>query len=379
MSVVAITLCLFLVLVSVPQASTVIFAETIAEKLQRLQKEKAAVEKEITTNKNEIKKATSLKNNYAQKAEIERQQLEMLAAAILEAEEALKVKQEEIATKILEFENTKKLFEDRLVAMYKKQDRSVIAAVLSVEDFSSLLRLTKNLKLIAKTDNEMMDLLQAQQAELEVLKAAIEVNIADLNAKKAEAEELKKQYEQSVINAQNKINQEQAEKQANEATYGDLNAKIDEAFIEYQKWISEETQGGEFIGGEFIWPVPTHKGVSSGFGVKRVINGRVDIHRGIDIPAPSGTPVYASANGKASVKGHHYTYGNCVKLSHGGGIVSVYAHLSAIAPEIYDGKDVLQGTIIGYVGSTGNSTGNHLHFEIDANGAPVNPYGYLSK
>lgn len=373
----AIALCFFMVFVSMPQGSTIIYAETILEKMQRLQSEKAAKEKEIAANKNDVKKAASLKNTFAQKAEIERQQLEILAAAILEAQAALEIKQQEIAVKIVEFENTKKLFEDRLVAMYKKQDRSVISAVLSVEDFSSLLRLTKNLKLIAKSDNEMMDLLQNQQAELEVMKADIEKSIFDLNAQKEEAENLKKQYEQSMLQAQEKENKALAAQKANEAAYGDVSAKLEAARIEYEKWVSEEIQGGDFIGGNFIWPVPTHRGVSSGFGVVRIINGRRDVHRGIDIPAPSGTPIIASANGTASVKGHHYTYGNCVKLSHGGGIVSVYAHMSAIAPDLYDGKKVLQGDIIGYVGSTGNSTGNHLHFEIDVNGSAVNPYGYL--
>ena len=105
-------------------------------------------------------------------------------------------------------------------------------------------------------------------------------------------------------------------------------------------------------------------------------NGVQEFHRGMDIPAPLGTKIYAAADGVVSTKAH-YTYGTCVKLSHGGGLVTIYAHMSAWAEGIADGVPVKQGQLIGYVGRTGRAYGYHLHFEANLNGAPVDVRDYL--
>lgn len=99
----------------------------------------------------------------------------------------------------------------------------------------------------------------------------------------------------------------------------------------------------------------------------RTLNGVQEFHRGMDIPAPLGTKIYAAADGVVSTKAH-YTYGTCVKLSHGGGLVTIYAHMSAWAEGIADGVPVKQGQLIGYVGRTGRAYGYHLHFEANLNG-----------
>ena len=108
----------------------------------------------------------------------------------------------------------------------------------------------------------------------------------------------------------------------------------------------------------------------------RTLNGVQEFHRGMDIPAPLGTKIYAAADGVVSTKAH-YTYGTCVKLSHGGGLVTIYAHMSAWAEGIADGVPVKQGQLIGYVGRTGRAYGYHLHFEANLNGAPVDVRDYL--
>lgn len=121
--------------------------------------------------------------------------------------------------------------------------------------------------------------------------------------------------------------------------------------------------------GSMSWPLSGK--ISSGFGRR---NGR--LHAGIDIPKPKGTPVYAADSGTVIYSGHNGGgYGNLVKISHGGGIVTYYAHLSSRA--VSQGASVKKGQLIGYVGNTGNSRGNHLHFEVRVNGTPRNPLNYL--
>jgi murein DD-endopeptidase MepM/ murein hydrolase activator NlpD len=98
------------------------------------------------------------------------------------------------------------------------------------------------------------------------------------------------------------------------------------------------------------------------------------MHEGIDIAAPSGTPIRAAAAGRIIFAGVMSGYGNITIIDHGNGLATAYAHQSAFA---LGGGSVSQGTIIGYVGTTGNSTGPHLHFEVRVNGTPVDPMGYL--
>ena len=94
----------------------------------------------------------------------------------------------------------------------------------------------------------------------------------------------------------------------------------------------------------------------------------------MDVPAPAGTPIYAAADGVVSTN-NHWTYGISVKISHGSGLATIYGHMSGRV--VNDGDYVTQGQLIGYVGSTGNSTGNHLHFETTLHGAAVSSRPYL--
>jgi murein DD-endopeptidase MepM/ murein hydrolase activator NlpD len=118
----------------------------------------------------------------------------------------------------------------------------------------------------------------------------------------------------------------------------------------------------------FIWPVSG--AVTSGFGWRW---GRM--HEGIDIAAPSGTPIRAAAAGTVIYSGWMSGYGNLVVVDHGGGLATAYAHMSSIAAG--SGSGVVQGQTLGYVGCTGHCFGDHLHFEVRQNGSPVDPMGYL--
>lgn len=117
--------------------------------------------------------------------------------------------------------------------------------------------------------------------------------------------------------------------------------------------------------------------LSSDFGTRSdPFTGRRKQHAGIDIPKPAGTPIYATADGVAARAEWVSGYGNMVQLEHGGGFQTRYGHMSSIA--IAPGTRVKKGQVIGYVGSTGRSTGNHLHYEVRIGGMPVNPLPYMS-
>ena len=143
------------------------------------------------------------------------------------------------------------------------------------------------------------------------------------------------------------------------------------AGAEWQDWMVSEIEGDIVWNGEaYMWPVPGHTRISSPFG-SREMDGEQENHSGIDIPAPAGTPIYAATPGVVSTNAH-WSYGICVKVSVDGQTTNVYGHMLARAEGITDGVQ-----LIGYVGSTGNSTGNHLHFQVNVNGHAVDPMPYF--
>ena len=119
-----------------------------------------------------------------------------------------------------------------------------------------------------------------------------------------------------------------------------------------------------------IWPAAGY--VSSPYGLRF---GGTEFHQGIDIAADMGTPIVATADGIVTAAGWNGGYGNMVDVDHGGGIVTRYGHASALAVTV--GQQVRRGEVIAYVGSTGRSTGPHVHYEVRVDGQPVNPTGYL--
>lgn len=122
---------------------------------------------------------------------------------------------------------------------------------------------------------------------------------------------------------------------------------------------------------------PTRGRITSPFGYRRnPVNGRMHHHTGIDIANSTGTPIYATANGTVSVAAYRGGYGNLIIIEHGYGYSTYYAHLSRISVRPF--QQVSRGQLIGYMGSTGQSTGPHLHYEVRVRGNPVNPRNYLN-
>lgn len=129
--------------------------------------------------------------------------------------------------------------------------------------------------------------------------------------------------------------------------------------------------------GSYVWPCPASKGVTSGYGMRKIsLYGYEKFHAGIDVGAPMGSNIIAADGGTVIVSSYDGGYGNYIMINHGGGRVTLYAHMSSRAVAV--GANVNKGQVIGYVGSTGNSSGPHLHFEVRNNGGTVDPLTYFS-
>ena len=187
----------------------------------------------------------------------------------------------------------------------------------------------------------------------------------DIALKKAEAERMLK--EQDSINAEiEEISRREAEaaKAAREAAKNRGNS-------------SSYSGGGKAYSGSLTWPCPSYSRISSPYGYRtHPISGTRKLHKGLDIAASKGNPVVAAAPGTVVKSYFSSSYGNYVAISHGGGMMTAYAHMTRRM--VSAGDTVSAGQQIGTVGSTGNSTGPHLHFEVYVGGSTTNPMNYFS-
>lgn len=261
---------------------------------------------------------------------------------------------------------------DRLRTMYKSGSMGFIDVLFSSENVSELMNNFSIVQYIFKNDKDIVSDLKDRHEELNEMAKALEAKQSELNAKQ---EALGDSYSQLAsakkeVNAENADLQEQIDQwQADSAA---IAAQINNA---QQGGGGYQPPAGSVSSSGFAWPVPGHSRVSSEYGW-RMLNGKSDFHLGIDIPAPTGTPVVAAKDGMViATGGQHWSYGNIVIIDHGNGVATAYAHNSSIL--VSDGQIVKRGQTIALAGNTGNSFGSHCHFEVRINGHTVNPRNYL--
>lgn len=250
--------------------------------------------------------------------------------------------------------------------------------LFNAEDFSDLLDRLADVDAVMDYDNQVMEELTAARQELERLQAELESARAEEQAAKDQQEAKKAEQQAKVAEAQkllDQINADAAElnRQLDDEMEGA--AEIQAEIARKQKQLEEERrQNNVTIDSEtnYLWPLPGYYRLTSLFGYRiHPITGKAHSHTGIDIPAPGGTPIQACKSGQVVTSAYHYSYGNYVVIDHGNGNSTLYAHMSSRA--VSEGQMVSQGQTIGYVGTTGSSTGNHLHLEVRDNYTRVDP------
>ena len=232
------------------------------------------------------------------------------------------------------------LFCQRVRAMEEEGTVSYWSILFNSESFSELLDRLADIDAVMAYDNQVMDELIAIREEIIALRTQLETSRAE----------------------------EQAARDQQAAKQAEQQAKVAEAQEEQRRQnnitIDSETS--------YLWPLSGYYRLSSLFGYRiHPITGEAHSHTGIDIPAPGNTPILACKSGQVVTSAYHYSYGNYVVIDHGNGNSTLYAHMSSRA--VSEGDMVTQGQTIGYVGTTGSSTGNHLHLEVRDNYTRVDP------
>jgi murein DD-endopeptidase MepM/ murein hydrolase activator NlpD len=264
-----------------------------------------------------------------------------------------------------------RVLENRLVAIYKTNPPDTLTVILEADGFEDLLDRYEYLQRIEERDSRIIarvrDLRDQTEDTVERIRAArdeIAAKEAELERTRVELERQEAALEAARDKRQDALSQIEGHIERLEGDIGDLEAQIQEQL----NASSGALPAGPTSSSGFIWPV--NGTVTSPFGMRW---GRM--HEGIDIAAPSGTPIRAAAGGTVAIAAPTGGYGNYTCINHSAGLSTCYAHQSSYAVGV--GDSVGQGEVIGSVGCTGSCFGDHLHFEVRVNGAAVDPMGYL--
>jgi len=273
---------------------------------------------------------------------------------------------------------------NRLVQLYKQDTPDVVTVVLEADGFADLLERTEFMQRTSAQDARIIARVRQAKAEsiataqrleklekrAEELAEAIEDEVAEVARIKGQLVDRRDSYASARAGRSELLANTRADRAELESHLKSLEREQAAVLARLQSSSSGSGVAGPIRqgSGALIWPV--NGSISSPFGPRW---GR--LHAGIDIPAPAGTGIRAADGGQVAIAGWMGGYGNYTCIQHGGSLSTCYAHQSSIGVSV--GQSVSQGQVIGAVGNTGNSFGNHLHFEVRVNGSPVDPLGYL--
>ena len=346
------------------------------EELEEHQKE---IQAQIDAAKSEKDKHLAEKNQLNGQIDNTQAQINVLTDKITLLDNMIAENNASIADLEEEIDKDYEIFRQRARASYMSGDSSTISLLLGGDSFSDFLMKADITARVAENDREIIAGLEANIAELEKLQEENEANKADLNESKGTLDEKKQQLNGQVSQIQGQIEDIDALQKQYEAN----KAEIDKMMAQVQSEINDiyasyESQG-EYTGGVMTWPVPGYTGITSYYGWRF---NNTDFHTGIDISGSNiyGQNIVAAADGVVIKAQETYVqgvgYGRYLIIDHGGNISTLYGHTSQLL--VSEGDHVTRGQAIAKVGSTGWSTGPHLHFEVRENGTAVNPLsGYL--
>lgn len=284
---------------------------------------------------------------------------------IVNLEANIVIKEKQLTAKKAEIDQSSGELNARLRQIYKSGSVSFVDILLSSGNISEFIANMEMISLIYQNDKDLVMSLQDSYKSIQEQKAELVALHSSLSAKEVSLSAGKEVIakKRSLVAEENKKLERQLDA---------LNAEADRIIKEIQAL----SGNGSYTGGKLSWPCPGYTRVTSEFGYRiHPILGYRKLHTGIDIGAPYGATVIAANNGKVIASYYNSGYGNMIIVDHGGGIATLYAHLSSRL--VTTGATVYRGQTIAKVGSTGLSTGPHLHFEVRLNGVYQNPRSYL--
>lgn len=361
-------------------AATAQSVDDLKNDLESIEDKKAETQEKIDTTKatiQEVMKEVEKLNNEISKIE---KTIATLQKDVDAAEAKLIKIREELKKAEEERKEYKEVLDERLRVMYMFGESSYMEILFSAEDFGDLISKIDMIKTVIEYDQEIFAKLEAAEKEIEVKKEEIEVEKNNIVAKQNEARRQKSSMDQVIVSRESYVNELNSNARLLEEEQKALEAESNKIKNEI---LSRQTIN-EKLNSIYLWPVPGVSRISSPYGWRiHPIHGTRKFHAGIDISTQGRRGFDAIAVGFGEVIESRYSpsYGNLVTVDmglddNGNRVSAVYAHLARRYVGV--GSKVSPGTALGEVGTTGWSTGIHLHFEIRINGSTVNPLKYVS-
>lgn len=352
--------------------------DELQDKLSSLEDEKAAVKEKIAELTKQANDVEATRAALQSEIDLTKEEISTVEAYIDRLQEQIDVKTTELAAAEEALEQKEEEFALTVRTTYEQGDSSYLEVLLNSSSFSDLL--------------SRMEIITAIMDDNKKIVAEYTAAKEDIEQKKQELQDTQDDQKEYQENLNYKVDELAASEAEQAALAESLQAYKAESEAEYDR-ISNEMQdvsnqiaalsaqsaasGGVPYSGTFVWPTPSCTTTSSVYGYRvHPIYGTVKFHAGEDIPASYGAEILAAASGTVTTAGWVSGYGNYTVIDHGGGTMTAYGHQSSILVSV--GQYVEQGQVIGYVGSTGNSTGPHLHFEVYQNGSTVDPKSFFS-
>lgn len=298
----------------------------------------------------------------------------------------LAVTEDELIEVEQRIEDRDELLQSRMRLMYTNGTVSYIDVLLSSTSFSDFLFRFDALQSILHQDRQILDehkhdkeLVEIKQKEIELQLLTIQELYSELSIQKLDMEKQEKEKEVLIASYNEAIHELDEELEALESINEEQEKMLIALAAEVSKLETEKKKiTTPYSGGKLAMPIDSGYRITSKFGSRvHPITKKTHVHSGIDFGAPSGTPIYAAEGGVVLVSQYWGSYGNAVAIDHGNGLWTIYGHIRNGGLLVSKGDTVKRGQKIAEVGSTGNSTGPHLHFEVRKNEVAVNPGSYL--
>ena len=375
----------------------------LREEQAELKKQSDALQASIKDNQAKTQTLVEKKADIDQQMEMSRQSIENLNEQIQQYSLLIAQKQDELEQTEAEEERLNKQYKTRLRSMEETGKISYWSILFGASSFSDLLDKVNMINEIAESDKLMLQKMAdvaaqitTERAELETQMDDLEQAKSDLAEQQAEMEKQRAESDQLILQMSAEYDSLSEEYQNYEKLEDEMSAQIKKTETDYFNALSKEeaarqaelnrqnnnkvpssSTGVTTSTGGFLYPLPYAVQITDGYGYRiHPLSGTYKWHNGVDFAAGSGTAIYATKSGTVTAACYNEAYGNMVTINHGDGYSSLYGHMTNYIVSV--GDYVTQGQTIGYVGSTGWSTGPHLHFTIYYNGSDVNPMNYVS-
>lgn len=346
--------------------------ETLKKQNEQLRKQIEQVQKDINKKKAEKKTVASQVAVLDKKLQLTEQQLDNVEEQLTTLEGQIVITKRELDRATMDATGQKELLKKRVRVMYETGSSGYLSVILDATSFGDFisrvdflkkivdydLNLLKNMKLYRDTVAQKKTELQSQLDEQQVVKK----EISDQQEQVSQAKDERAKALNDLVKDLKELDKQEDELLAESK--------------EIEKKIISLQSSNKYVGGKLDWPVPGYYRITSQYGYRiHPILKTKKLHTGLDISVPTGTPVHAANDGTVIYAGYYGGYGYAVIIDHGGKLSTLYAHNSKLL--VSEGDKVKRGQVISKSGSTGLSTGPHLHFEVRKNGSPIDPNDYL--